>query len=835
MRSAGTVAAMPLLYQAEAQARSALIEVTAYDVELDLTEPGETFSSISTVTFTARQVGGETFAEVVAQELHEATLNGRPLAAPVDGRLRLTDLRETNVLRVSGTFAYSRDGQGLHRSVDPADGSVYIYGMSFLDAAPQVFACFDQPDLKAPFDVRVMAPVDWVVAGNGHAEQVSPGRWVLATTPPLATYFVTVCAGPYATVEREYDGIALAVHARASMAQQLTDQADDILTVTERSFDYYHRLFGIRYPWGDYHQFFVPEFNAGAMENPGCIVFRDQYIFRGQPTRGELLSRASVIAHEMAHQWFGNLVTMQWWDDLWLNESFAEYMGYRTTAAVNEFPDAWARMGIDRKTWGYAEDRGPGTHPVAGAAAGDNHTALTNFDGISYAKGASVLRQLVAWLGDEAFLAGVRAHLDAHRFGNATLSDFLTAMQDASGQDVASWADAWLRTTGADVLSVGRTDGLPTVTCTPPGQPADRRHVIDIAAFAGGRETQRLPLVVDKTVTPVPDLPLGNAVIVPNASDETWAQVDLDEISLQMLPSELVAIPDLDARQVIWSSLIEGVRRVVLDPRRALEVFEAAWPGEPSDVLAGPVGAKAALVFAGDFLPYEQRPAAVAAIAEATVRRLAGLESTDPATISAARVLAGTSTDQLLLEAWANGERLPAALTEDRDIRWSALHRLAALGLTDRNAIEAMRRSDTTLTGALAARAAEAAIPTAAAKERAWAELVGGELSNYEAARVAGSFFDIAAPGSLELLRPYVDRFFTEVPRLSQVYGEYALSSIVDAGFPLAITEPRTVQLAQAALDGQSLTAGARRRVAGGLAVLRDALRSHERFASEMV
>ncbi|KYH46383.1 aminopeptidase N [Branchiibius sp. NY16-3462-2] len=821
---------MPLLYQAEAQARSALIQVTSYDVDLDLTDPGETFASTSTITFTAREAGSETFAEVVAQELGDATLNGRALDPPVDGRLRLPDLAESNVLRVSGTFAYSRDGQGLHRSVDPADGRVYIYGMSFLDAAPQVFACFDQPDLKAPFDVRVTAPEDWVVAGNGHAEMVSRGRWVLATTPPLATYFVTVCAGPYATVEREHDGIALAVHARASMAQQLSEQADDILTVTERSFDYYHRLFGIRYPWGDYHQFFVPEFNAGAMENPGCVVFRDQYIFRGQPTRGELLSRASVIAHEMAHQWFGNLVTMRWWDDLWLNESFAEYMGYRTTAVANEFPDAWARMGIERKTWGYAEDRGPGTHPVAGSAAGDNYTALTNFDGISYAKGASVLRQLVAWMGDEAFLAGVRAHLNAHRFGNATLADFLAAMQEASGQDVATWADAWLRTTGADTFSVGLTDGVATLTCTPPAEPADRRHVIEIGAFAGGQETARLPLVVDKSVTPVPEVPLGAAVVVPNASDETWAQVDLDEHSLQLLPAELAEIPDLDARQVIWSSLIEGVGRVVLDPRRALEVFAAAWPGEQSDVVAGPVGVKAAFLFAGDYLPYEEREAAIATVAQAAAHRLAVLESTDPATISAARLLAGTTTDEDLLEAWTRGEQLPLTLTEDRDIRWSALQRLAALGLTDQDSIDEMRRSDSTLTGALAARAAAAAIPTEAAKARAWADLIGGGLSNYEAAGVAGSFFYVTDAGSVELLRPYVDRFFAEIPGLS--YGEFALARIVAAGFPLAITEPRTADLAQAAINTDGLTASARRALVQGLALLQDALRSHERFSA---
>lgn len=810
-----------------------MIDVTSYDVALDLSEPDATFGSECTIRFRCRRPGASTFVDVRPARLATVHLNGRELdpAALDDGRLELADLAADNVLQVTGRFGYSRDGQGLHRSVDPADGAVYVYGMSFLDAAPQVFACFDQPDLKAPFDVRVTAPADWVVAGNGRAEQVAPGHWVLATTPPLATYFWTVCAGPYATCEREHDGIRLSVHARASMAEQLRAQADDLLEVTAKSFDYFHQLFGIRYPWGDYHQFFVPEFNAGAMENPGCVVFRDQYIFRGRATRTELLSRASVIAHEMAHQWFGNLVTMAWWDDLWLNESFAEYMGYRASVEATGYPDAWAALGIVRKTWGYAEDRGPATHPVAGSDAADSATALTNFDGISYAKGASVLRQLVAWLGDETFLAGVRDHLSTHAFGNATLADFLGAMERASGRDLSGWASSWLRTSGADTLAVRWEGGAASLLRTPPDEPADRVHVLDVAAFAGGRETARIPVTLTGPEAALPGLPTSGAIVVPNASDLTWAQLALDQGTLDLLGAELGAVPDLLSRQVVWSALIEGVAQATIDPRLALAVFAAAWPGEPSDVLAAPVGVYARRLFAGAFLPVQERAAAEAVVADAARRRLELLPPDDPATVSAARLLAGTASDLSLLRSWLQGEQLPPLLADDRDIRWAALHRLATLGAADDSDVDALRREDNTLTGALAAISARTAIPTAEAKRHAWDLLMGGGLSNYEAARVAGDFFGVGSPADLELVRPYVPAYFEQVPTLSTVYGEYALADLVSAAFPSAVTESQTLGLAEAALAGGTLTAGARRRMVQGTAVLRDALKAHQRFA----
>src|SRR3954466_15312523 len=300
----------------EAVQRRGLLDVTSYDLTLDLASDTEVFGSRTVIRF--RSGGGTTFLDVQPRELRAVVLDGAPLEPGgwERGRLPLTASEGEHELVVDAVMGFRTDGEGLHRAVDPADGRHYVYGMSFMDAAPSIFACFDQPDLKAPYTVHVVAPTDWVVVGNGRAEQIEPGRWELATTPPLSTYFVTLVAGPHHQAIAEPDGIRLGLEARASLARRLDDQAPEILTLTRQSFDELHRLFGIRYAFGDYHQAFVPEFNAGAMENPGCVTFRDPLVFTSRVTRNQHISRATTIAHEMAHQWFGNLVTPAWWDDL---------------------------------------------------------------------------------------------------------------------------------------------------------------------------------------------------------------------------------------------------------------------------------------------------------------------------------------------------------------------------------------------------------------------------------------------------------------------------------------------------------------------------------------
>ncbi|HYN65392.1 MAG TPA: aminopeptidase N [Ornithinibacter sp.] len=824
---------MPSLTRTEAVARATLLAVDAMEVDLDLDRGPELFGSRTTIRFTCRAPGAATFVEVRPRTLHAVTLNGRELdpSSLVDGRLELADLAAENVLEVDATMAFSHDGQGLHRSTDPADGEDYVYGHLFLDAAPTVFACFDQPDLKAPYMLAVTAPAEWTVLGNGGATLVAPGRTMLAPTPPLATYFVTVCAGPWASVRAEHDGIPLGVHARRSLEPHLLAQAEHVLATTRACFDHYHRLFGIRYPFGEYHQVFVPEFNAGAMENPGCVTFRDTMIFRGVATPDQVLSRSNTIAHEMAHMWFGDLVTMTWWDDLWLNESFAEYMAYRTVCEVTEFRDAWVEFGVVRKLWGYAAERAPSTHPVAGSPAPDALSALGNFDGISYAKGASVIRQLIAHIGDEAFVAGVVEHLHAHQFGNGDLAQFLAAMESASGRSLERWSAAWLETAGADRLAL--VGGL--LTRTPPAaHPADRPHTLDVAAFAGGREVARVEVVVEGERTRVPGLESlpADALVVPNAGDLTWAEVSLDPQTVAALPTRLPDVPDEQARAVLWVALLGAVSRAEVDPRVAVDVFAAAWPRETSAAVLSRTALVATSRVVPMFLPPSEQERALARVAAAAdvllARSVAVGEHGDALAVVAARVWARSGSDPERLRRWAAGDGIPGVLRGDDDFRWGVLRRLASLDALGENEIERAEAADRSLAGSLAALGVRAVRPTAAAKRWAWARLRDdSELSNYAALALADGFWVTPDP---DLVRPWVEQVGDLVVGLSARMGDDALSRVVTAIHPTRLVDDATATASAAMLARDDLTPGVRRALVDADHELREALTSRRRF-----
>jgi aminopeptidase N len=464
------------LTYAEARERSRLIDVLRYRVELDLTGGGDVFGSVTTIRFGCRVPGAASFAELRPARLRRAVLNGRDLdpAVLAGNRLPLAGLRAANELRVEADMPYSRTGAGLHRFTDPADGRTYLALQGGLDNAQRVFAAFDQPDLKAPFSAAVTAPGSWTVIGNGPARQTNGarqaggGRWELAATPPISPYLVTLVAGPYHSIAAEHHGIPFGLHARQSLARCLERDAPEILAVTRACFDRYREIFAEPFPFGSYHQAFVPELEAGAMENPGCVTFRDEFLFPSAVTRAERQTRAVVIAHEMAHMWFGDLVTMRWWNDVWLSESFAEYLGFRVLAEATAFSGAWAACALDRKVRGYDADQRASTHPVAPdpPAVPDTDSALASYDDISYAKGAAALRQLVAWLGWPAFLAGVNDYFARYRFGSATLEDLLGCLgraagpagegQAGAGSGVGEWAASWLRSAGVDTLSVSR-------------------------------------------------------------------------------------------------------------------------------------------------------------------------------------------------------------------------------------------------------------------------------------------------------------------------------------------------------------------------------------------
>jgi aminopeptidase N len=823
----------PLL-RTEARERARLVTVDRMLVDLDLAESEETFASRTRVEFTCHEPGASTWVDFRPGEAHDVTLNGQALVPGVAaddlarGRIPLTGLAERNVLEARGTMRFSRDGQGLHRAVDPADDEAYVYGHLFLDAAPTVFACFDQPDLKAPYEVTVTVPEGWTVLGNGAATETAAGRWQLAPTPPLSTYFVTVCAGPYASVLAEHDGVPLGVHARRSLGDALRAQADELFTVTRQSLDHYHDLFGIRYPFGEYHQVFVPEFNAGAMENPGCVTFRDSMIFRGAASDDQVLSRANTITHEMAHMWFGDLVTMTWWDDLWLNESFAEYMAYRTLVSATRFTDAWVEFSMSRKLWGYAAERTPSTHPVAGSPTPDAQSALQNFDGISYAKGASVLRQLIAHIGDEAFVDGVRAYLRDHSYGNGTLADFLGAIETASGRSLQEWAEGWLRTAGVDVLAV---DDGGLLQRTPPAEhPARRPHTLDVGRIdaAGGVETLRVTLTDD--VTELPQARAQAVITLPNATDLTWATVELPAGQHDAVPEVMPHIADARVRAVLWSAVIEGVYRGRLAPERLLRLVEAAWSSETHAAILGRTLSNLTGRVIPCFVPEATQDEAEAVVARAALARLESADHGSSIALTAARALARSTVDRGLLERWAGGDGLPRGLEHDSDFRWLVVGALARRGWLGEDGIETARRADNTLTGKLAALSARASIPTEAAKAWAWSELTGSPtISNYEANAIAGSFW---ASGSLDLLRDYRERYVRDVPAMTATMGDDALQRVAQLAFPSRLVEGETERVVVAALESDRLTPGVRRAMVDALSELREALASLERFAS---
>jgi aminopeptidase N len=827
------------LTRVEAQDRAALIRVTSMTVDLDLDQGPERFGSTTRIRFACHQPGAATFVDLKPVEVSRLELNGIPLdhAQLHGGRLLLDDLAADNELLVQAGMAYSRDGQGLHRAEDPADGEHYVYGHLFLDAAPSVFACFDQPDLKAPYTVSVKAPADWLVLGNGAATRDGAatsdgaGRWRLAETKPLATYFVTVCAGPYASVRSEHDGIPLGIHARASLREHLERQAPQMLEVTRAGLDYYHGLFGIRYPFGEYHQVFVPEFNAGAMENPGCVTIRDQYVFRGAAARDEVLTRTNTITHEMAHMWFGDLVTMRWWDDLWLNESFAEYMAHRTSVDATEFTDAWVDATMARKIWGYAAERTPSTHPVAGSPAPDAESALQNFDGISYAKGAAVLRQLIASIGDRAFIAGVRAYLGEHAYGNGTLADFLGAMERSAGRDLSSWSKAWLESAGADLIGIDRS-GRALTRKVPHAFPAERAHTLDLAAFADGSEVFRSQIELASSSLEVPEVgsvPPG-AVVVPNASDLTWATVALDRASVEALPAQLPRLPDAQARAVTWAALIDGAALATVDPRHVVRTFAAAWPAETNASVLNRASAAVLATIIPRYLPFEEQAAAEAQVAAAAA---AALESSRPGSteaLVAARVLARSSADtDGVLGRWLRRESLPQGLEHDSDFHWLVVRGMARHGAIDVATIEAARAEDDTLPGRLGALGARAVLPNAGDKTWAWRELTANrKRSNYELNALALGFW---LTPDVDLLRPYVSRYFDEVPAMAEWVGEDALARVALYAFPLRLVESATADLSAHALTRTDLSPAVRRSMVDADSELREALRSRARFS----
>ena len=823
MNRGTTVVLVTSLTRETARHRADLITVDGYELALDLTTGERNFGSVTTVRFCAAADGAETFVDVAPECVRSAVLNGASLdlEAAFDAaadRLALHPRAGANELVVDAVMNYSHDGEGLHRHVDPADGRTYLYAMSFLAAAPRWYACFDQPDLKAPVQMTVRCPDDWVVRGNGPATAVEPGHWTIAATGPLATYFTTLVAGPYHVVTDEHDGIALSLLARRSLTEHLDREADELFAHTKHCFDELHALFGVRYPWGEYHQAFVPDFNAGAMENPGCVTFRDALVFRSRATESQRLTRKVTVAHEMAHMWFGDLVTMRWWDDLWLNESFAEYLGCRITGDA-----AWVNFGITRKPWGYTADCGPSTHPVAGNGVADAKSALSDFDGISYAKGAAVLRQLALHLGDDVFLDGLRRYVRAHAEGNAELADLLAAWTAAGATGLDTWTAAWLRTTGVDELSA--RGGV--LTRRSP-DPTARVHSVAIAAYSehGSELAARRVSVADVTTRAGLD---AIGLVVPDACDETWAKIVLPAADWQRMPLVLAGITDPRARVAVWNGLRLAVADAEVDPALALDIVVAALPAESDDAVLAVIGRWAQRSLAGCCLP---SPARVPALARLSGSMLAVIDVAAAGSgrqLAAIRTLIGTTVDTRRLQAWLTGRDLPDGVVIDAELRWAIVHRLALLGEVDDASIGAELARDHSSQGAVHAARCRAARPDNRAKRAAWNAIMrSAERANYELYALAEGFWD---PDQRELTDRYVPRYFEQIAATAHVRSGWVVDRLAQLAYPWPAVDPATVTATDDLLRSDGLASGIRRSVADAGDELRRAVAVRARYA----
>ncbi|MGI8816935.1 MAG: aminopeptidase N [Pseudonocardia sp.] len=853
--------AAPNLTRADAERRAALLSDTAttidYRIELDLTDgsgrPGETeFDSTTTVRFGCTQPGAASWIDLVAATVSSAVLNGTELDVSgyrEDDGIALPELAASNELVVRARGRYMNTGEGLHRFVDPVDSCVYLYSQFETADAKRMFACFDQPDLKGRYTITVTAAPDWQVISNAAIESSGPTsngatEHRFATSEIFSTYLVALIAGPYASwhdEHRDADGtIPLGIYCRASLAEHM--DAERLFTETKQGFDFYHANFGVRYPFGKYDQLFVPEFNAGAMENAGAVTFLDDYVFRSRVTKYLYERRAETVLHEMAHMWFGDLVTMRWWDDLWLNESFATWASVLCQAAATEYTGSWTTFANVEKSWAYRQDMLPSTHPVA-ADIPDLHAVEVNFDGITYAKGASILKQLVAYVGLEPFLAGLRDYFAAHAWGNATFDDLLGALEKASGRDLSGWGAQWLRTTGLNLLRPEFTtaqDGtFETFTVfqggARPGAGELRTHRLAVGIYDDSDgslvRTHRVEVDVEGERTEVPSLvgvPRGKLVLV-NDDDLTYGAVRLDPESLAVVVDRIADITEPLPRTLCWSAAWEMTREAEMKARDFVALV-AGGAGRDSE--SGVV--QRLLMQAQAAVGAYAEPSWAAAygwpqLAGALLDMARSAEPGSDAQLVAVNALTGAVLHGPTLDALADclaGTDVPDGLTVDTDLRWRLLHALVAHGRAGEAEIAAEQARDATSAGERQAERARALVPTAEAKERAWQRAVhDDELPNAVSDAVISGF---SHPSQHGLLGPYLERYFAEVAQVWARRTSERAQSMVTGLFPGWAVDKATVDAADAFLADESHPPALRRLVSEGRAGVVRALAARE-------
>ena len=850
--------ALPNLTHDQAVERAALVTVDNYRIDLDLTDgdgkPGEgTFRSITTVTFVAL-AGADTVIDIAAGTVRSATLNGRDLDVSdydESNGIALNGLAEHNVVVVDADCRYSNTGEGLHRFVDPVDSEVYLYSQFETADAKRMFACFDQPDLKATFDVSVRAPQHWEVVSNGATASAEDGVHTFVTTPKMSTYLVALIAGPYArwddVYSDEHGEIPLGVFCRATLAEFM--DAERLFTQTKQGFGFYHKNFGVPYAFGKYDQLFVPEFNAGAMENAGAVTFLEDYVFRSKVTRASYERRAETVLHEMAHMWFGDLVTMQWWDDLWLNESFATFASVLCQAEATEFTTAWTTFANSEKSWAYRQDQLPSTHPVA-ADIPDLAAVEVNFDGITYAKGASVLKQLVAYVGLEHFLSGLRDYFGAHAFGNATFGDLLGALEKASGRDLSDWGRLWLKTTGLNTLRAdfdvdadGRfTRFAVTQSGAAPGAGETRVHRLAIGIYdddGSGKlvRAHREELDISGANTEVPALvgvSHGKLILV-NDDDLTYCSLRLDPDSLQTALDRIADIAEPLPRTLVWSAAWEMTRDAELRARDFVALVSGGIQAETEVGVAQRLLLQAQTALGSYADPEWARSQGWPAFADRLLELARGAATGSDHQLAFVNALCTSvlsTRHATVLADLLDGDPADvelAGLTVDTDLRWRIVTALAAAGEIDADGpespfIDAEVQRDPTAAGQRHGAQASAARPQAGVKENAWMQVTEDDtLPNIVGRSIIAGFVQ---PGQAELLKPFGSRYFAAIRGIWDRRSSEVAQTVVVGLYPSWDISDDGIAAADAFLDDPELPPALRRLVLEGRAGIERSLRA---------
>ena len=867
----------------EARERARLLDVESYRVELDLSGDGPTFGSVATVSFRCASPGASTFIDLSAPAVREITLNGARVGPEsFDGdRIRLDGLAAANELRVAADCAYSRSGEGLHRFTDPADGNVYMYTDLETFDAHRVYACFDQPDLKATFQFEIIARPGWLVISN-MAPSASPAtgdaavaraeasgksaagveasgaltRWVFPATPVLPTYITAVVAGPYHSVRSEHDGIPLGIFCRQSLASYL--DPDEIFEVTRQGFDFFHEAFGVRYPFGKYDQLFVPEYKAGAMENAGAVTFLEAYIFRSRVTDAYRESRAETILHEMAHMWFGDLVTMRWWDDLWLNESFATWASNVAQAEATRWSTAWTTFAQAWKAWAYRQDQLPSTHPIA-ADIPDIEAVEVNFDGITYAKGAAVLKQLVAHVGQENFGTAVRRYFAQHAWANATLGDLVAALEETSGRDLSDWSKKWLETAGVNTLrpeyrcdAEGRFTAFAVVQEAPASHPVLRPHRIAIGLYdrgggdgrgglggssprgseAGLSRRHRIEIDIDGERTEVPELTGQQRpdLVLVNDDDLTYAKIRLDDHSLGTLISSIGEFTESLPAALCWGAAWDMCRDAELAARDYVGLVLSGVAAIDDITVATTVLSQAATAVRR-FADPAWRSTGLDQMAGSLRDLLQRAEPGSDRQLAYAQAFARVAIspeDLALLAGLLDGSAAVDGLAIDTELRWHLLYRLASRGAAGPAEVDAELVRDATDAGARNAAACRAAFPQPAAKEAAWDQVISGKLPNATFRATLDGFADQDAG---ELLEPYARRYFDVVGAIWRDWGSDMAQYFAKFAYPSWKITPEGIAAADAYIERADPPPPLRRLLAEGRDDVARALRCRHRDA----